>query len=57
MDLSGASSNDSSSSTTFCLMAKNAKVSTSLNPNISYDDSSDDDVDKEEDDESKKLGL
>ena len=50
-------SNDSSSSTTFCLIAKDSKVSSTLNPNISYDDSSDDDVDKEDDDESNKLGL
>ena len=56
VDLSGASSNDSSSSTTFCLMAKDSKVST-LNLNISHDDNSDDDGDKEVDYESKKLGL
>ena len=55
--LSGASSNDSSSCTTFFLMAKDSKVSSTLNPNISYDKSSDDDVDKEVDDESKKLVL
>ena len=40
-------------SSTFCLMAKDSKVSSILNPNISHDDSSDDDVD----DESKKLVL
>ena len=34
-------------------MAKDLKVYSTLNPNISHDDSSDDDVD----DESKKLGL
>ena len=38
-------------------MAKDSKVSSTLNPNISYDDSSDDDVSKEVDDESKKLDL
>ena len=32
VDLSGASSIDASSSTTFCLMAKDSKVSSTLNP-------------------------
>ena len=38
-------------------MAKDSKVTSTLNPNISHDDSSDDDIDKEDDYESKKLGL
>ena len=38
-------------------MAKDSKVSSTLNPYISHDDSSDDDVDKEDDYESKKLVL
>ena len=44
MDLNGASSNSSSSSsiTHFCLMAKASEVSPTLDPNISHDDSDDD---------------
>ena len=40
VDVSGASSNISSSSTTshFCLMAKASKVIPTLNPNVSNDD-------------------
>jgi len=44
MDINGASSNDSSS-TIFCLMAKDSKVSSTSNHNISHDDSDDDEQD------------
>ena len=43
MDINGASCNDQSSSTIFCLMAKDSKVSPTLNHNVSHDDSDDDD--------------
>lgn len=47
--LNGASTDPSSSSIAFCLMAKASKVSPTLNPNISCDDGkSDDDVDYDE---------
>ena len=40
--LTGASRDPTSSSIAFCLMAKASKVSPTLNPNISCDDSDDD---------------
>ena len=50
--LNGASTDPTSSSIAFCLMAKASKVSPTLNPNISCDDiddgKSDDDVDYDE---------
>jgi len=45
VNLSGASSNVSSSSTIFCLMAKDSKVSPTLNPIESNDDNDNDEED------------
>ena len=54
MDLNGASSVSSSSLsiTHLCLMAKDSKVSPTLNPNISHDDDDDDDDEENDNDDS-----
>jgi len=46
MEINGASCNDSSS-TIFCLMAMDSKVSPTLNQNVSHDDSDDDEINRD----------